>query len=245
MKIPYTIIGPAVLLVLAGCAKEQWDDCFTAVGNIVMDERPVDPFTAIDLSDRFDLVITPDTIDRLIIEAGQGLLEQIRSEVIDGTLVIRDENTCNWVRRFDAPMIAHVHCRGLKYLVCRGTGDVTCSAPITTSVFEVSALNANGRIGLQVVVDTCVIGNSTGAADIVIAGFTQQARLYSGSYGRIDARELEAVDVLVYHNGSNDLVLHASGTLGATLLSNGDVYYDGGPVILWSTITGSGQLIEL
>ena len=242
-----TLVPPVIgmLVLCTGCEPEKWDDCFTPVGEIVMDERDVGTFTAIDLSDRFDLVITPDTVDRLIIEAGQRVLEQLRTEVIDGALVIRDENTCHWVRRFDAPLVAHVHSRTLRELICRGTGNVSCTGPITTTVFEVMTWNANGTIDLRFEGDTCVIGNNTGAADILVTGTAQQARLYSGGLGRIDTRELAAVDVLVYHDGGNDMQLRASGSLGATLISNGDVYYTGGPVILWSTITGSGSLIQL
>jgi hypothetical protein len=245
MKRQGTIIGTAALVLFAGCAKEEWDDCFTSVGDIVMDERPVDAFTAIDLSDRFDLVFTPDTVDRLIIEAGQGLLEQIRTEVIDGTLVIRDENTCNWVRRFDAPMVAHVHCHALKDLVCRGVGDVTCTGPITTSVFEAGTVNANGRISLEVDVDTCVIGNSTGAANIIVSGIAHQVRLYAGSVGPIDARGLHTTDALISHYGANDIFVRSSNSLGVILMSLGDTYYAGDPPNIWSNIEGSGQLIRL
>lgn len=239
------LIGWLALACLSGCRKEQWDDCLTGTGDIVMDERFITGFDAIDLGDRFDLEIVPDTVDRVILETGQRLLEQMRTEVVDGTLVIRDNNTCNWVRRFDVTMVAHVHCRDLRELVCRGTGEVTCTGPLTVGAFNLQVYNANSTISLDLATGSCTIGNNVGASDISAHGHVQELRIYNGGHGRIDTRELDAQDAWLNNSSDQDIRVRAIGAIGAEITSSGNAYYSGGAVVAWTNISGTGRLIEV
>lgn len=238
------IIAMLAVLGFSGCRKEQWDDCFTGTGDIVLDERHVPHFTAIDLSDRFDLVIVPDTIDRVILETGQRLLEQIRTEVDGTALVIRDRNTCNWVRRFDVPMKVTVHCSDLRELICRGTGDVDLTAPIVVPWFHLRLWNAMGTHRIKVEADSVLIHANTGPGDVVLEGATGYLGLYLGARGSIDTRATSASVVEVNNSGVNDVHLRADDWLGAAITSSGNVYHSGPGTVLWTAITGSGQLIQ-
>lgn len=242
-----TLLLPALLalLCLSGCRKEQWDDCFTGTGAIVLDERAIVGFTSIDLADRFDLELIPDSVDRVIVETGDRLLEQVRTEVVGTTLVIRDNNTCNWVRRFDVTMVAHVHCKALRELVCRGSGRVTCSDTLEAQAFNVQFFGANSEVQLSLRADVCVVGNNLGPSDVDLSGRVRELRLYNGDNGRIDSRAMQADDVLVNNSAISDLHVRADVNVGAEITGSGDVYWEGGGQELWTNITGTGRLIHV
>ncbi len=235
-----------LLASLSGCDKAEWDDCLTSTGEVRMDERAIAPFTHIDISDNVDLVITPDTVDRLVLEAGDGLLEQIVTEVIDGaTLRIRNNNTCNWVRRFDVPIVVHLRCRDLRAITYRGTGDISATGTLTTPSFILQQWGAAGTVRLDLNTAYCEVKLHTGTGDAILSGATDDLVLYAGSYGLLDAGALLAHACYLSHAGSNDMIVRADGELGAILTQSGDVYYAGDPVIAWSEISGSGQLIKV
>lgn len=240
-------ILPAVLalLSLSGCRKEQWDDCFTGTGPIVLDERPVAGYTSIDLGDRFDLELIPDTVDRVIVETGDRLLEQVRTEVVGTTLVIRDNNTCNWVRRFDVTMVAHVHCKALCELVCRGSGNVTCADTLLATEFNVQIFNANSDVRIDLLADLCTVGNALGPSHVRLGGRVRELRVYNGDKGGIDSRDMSADDVFVNNSANTDVHVRAEENVGAEITSSGDVYWQGGGQVLWTNISGTGDLIQV
>jgi hypothetical protein len=237
-------IALLALLGLSGCRKEVWDDCFTGVGDIVSDERMISGFTGIDISDRFDLVIVPDTVDRVILETGDRLLEQIRTELDGGTLVVRDGNTCNWVRRADVPMTLTVHCRRLQELTCRGTGDVSTQGTIDVPWFHLRLWGAMGTHDLSVNADSCVLHANTGPGDVYLHGNVHHLLLYSGGRGIIDTRDAQA-DICDVNNSSvNDIYLRANSSVGAVINFSGNVNWTGPGSVAWSDIVGTGQLIH-
>lgn len=240
-------IVPATLIALCfgGCAKERWDDCFTGTGDIVRDRREVGAYSAIDLSDRFDLVIVPDSADYVVLETGDRLLEQMRTEVEGSTLVIRDGNTCNWVRRFDVPMTVYAHCRTLRALTCRGSGDVRSDGVIAAPSFDLEIWRAPGSHDLHFAVDSLVLHANTGPADVTARGTAQKVYIYSGDRSKVDTRELFAQECYVNNSGLNDLFVRAESALGAVITRSGNIYHAGSGSVAWSDITGTGQLIPL
>ena len=237
-------IASLALLSFSGCRKELWDDCFTGTGDTVIDERTITGFTGIDISDRFDLVIVPDSVDRVIIETGERLLEQIRTEVEEGTLVIRDGNTCNWVRRYDVPMTATVHCRELRYLTCRGTGDVSTQGTLTVPWFHLRLWGAMGTPGRTLNAGSCVLHANTGPGDVYLHGTVQRLSIYSGGRSIVDTRDAQADVVDVNNSSVNDILLRANTSVGAVIAFSGNVYWTGPGSVAWTNITGSGQLIH-
>ena len=233
------------LAITTGCQKERWDDCFTPVGSITMDERQVAGFTSIDIGDKINLVITPDQEDRLVLEAGDRLLEQIRTEVVGNTLMIRNENTCNWVRRLDVPITVHVWCAALDEITYRGTGDISSTDTITGPLFRFYSENGAGRVDLLLNVAGCYIGLFNGSTDVTVSGSCIEAWFYTFGFGRLGAAGFRTQKCHPHSNSSGMLTCHASDQLYATIDNIGDIYYAGNPSEVHSTIVGTGQLIGI
>lgn len=232
-------------LCFSGCEKERWDDCFTPTGSIVMDERSVPAFTEVDISDKIDLVLTEAGEDRLVVEAGKGLLEQIRTEVIGGTLVIRNENTCNWVRRFNVPITVHLSCSSLEQVTYRGTGSITCTNPITTPHFRFHSERGAGNVDLQLDVAGCYFGLFDGTANVTITGQCIEAWYYTFGFGHIRAHDFHTQICHPHNNCSGDITCYASEEVAATIDNAGDIYYTGDPDSVHLNASGTGQLIEM
>lgn len=235
-----------VTFLLCGCQREQWDDCITSTGPTASEQRAVGGYHGIDLDDRIDLVLDPTTVGKVTITSGRNLLDQVRTEVVDGVLRISNGNTCNWVRSFKPRITVRASVVGVERIVLRGTGDVSCSDTIMAPFLAVEQWGAQGTAHLLLAVNNVEVGLHTGAGDAVLHGrCTGEARLYSGIMGPIDASALRASRVSVNNSGITDIRCWAEDELYVFIGDVGDVYYRGGPSVLTSDIQGGGQVVPL
>lgn len=233
-------------LVLCACQQEQWDDCITSTGPASSEQREVAGFRTIELHDRIDLVLDPGTVGRVAVSGGRNLLDQVRTEVVAGTLRISNANTCNWVRSFKPRITVRASSVGLERLVLRGTGDVTCADTLRAPFLAVEQWGAQGTARLMLAVNTLEVGLHTGAGDAVLLGrCTDEARLYSGIMAPIDASGLRASRVAVNNSGITDIRCWAEDELHVFIGDAGDVLHRGDPPLLHTDIRGSGRVLRL
>lgn len=235
---------PLLMVLLAACEAEQWDDCVTSTGPPREEERAVGPFHRVVLEDRVDLVLEDRMAGTVNVVAGGNLLDQVVTEVEGGTLTVRNENRCNWVRSFKPRITVRVPMDAVVELELRGTGNVSAVDTVRQPVFRIEQRNAQGTVELGLAVDTCYVGLHTGAGDVRLSGTCGVAYLYSGFMGPIDAGALAAQEVNVNNSGVADIICRAQQRLNAQLFDVGDVRYYGDPV-LQATVSGSGQVVRL
>ncbi len=236
---------PLCALLLLGCEREQWDDCITSAGPMRSEERAVGDFHTIDLSDRVDLVIEERAFGTVSVEAGDNLLGQIITEVENGTLLVRNDMTCNWVRSFKPRITVHVPVDQVSKLVLRGTGNISCADTIIRDRFELEQWSAQGSADLLLSVISCSIALHTGAGDVRLRGRCMQtADLYSGIQGPMDASGMIARFVNVNNSGIADIHCWVTEQLNVGIHDVGDVYYRGEPGAVQAEITGGGSLIH-
>ncbi|HMQ77609.1 MAG TPA: DUF2807 domain-containing protein [Flavobacteriales bacterium] len=233
-----------LMVLLAACEAEQWDDCITSSGPERVEERAVGAFQRVVLEDRVDLVLEDRAAGTVAVAAGGNLMDQIVTEAEGGMLTVRNENRCNWVRSFKPRITVHVPLQAVVELELRGTGDVHAADTVRHQVFRIEQRNAQGTVELPLAVDTCYVGLHTGAGDVRLAGRCGVAYLYSGFMGPIDAGELAAQEVNVNNSGVADIICRAQQRLNAQLFDVGDVRYYGDPVVQ-ATVSGSGQVVRL
>jgi hypothetical protein len=241
LKLPIALCA----LLLLGCQREQWDDCITSAGPLRTEERSLSEFTDIDLRDRVDLLFEDRPSNTVAVEAGRNLLDQVITEVRDGTLYIRNENRCNWVRSFKPRITVKVPLDHIAKLTVRGQGNVDCSDTIVRERFDLAQWGSEGSVRLLLDVQTVDAGLHTGAGDLKLEGrCSGEAFLFSGIMAPLDASRMRTRFVSVNNSGIADVRCWATEYLAVQLNSIGDVYYRGEPPIVESWINGTGRLLQ-
>ena len=240
------VISIALLMLFAGCEKEQWDDCITSTGPERSEERVLSGFHSVDLSDRIDLVLDHSPATTIVVEAGRNLMDQVSTDVRDSVLYIKNHNRCNWVRSFKPRITVKVPIGSVRSLILRGTGDVSATDTVKHDVFRIDQWLAMGTADLRVDVKAIYVGLHTGAGDVVLRGrASTNANFYSGIMGTIDASQMRARFVNINNSGIGDFKCWVDVGLNAEINDVGDVYYRGDPLFVESNINGSGELIHL
>ncbi len=89
-----------IAFVSSSCDSEDGLNCFQAAGDIVQNEVTVLPFTKILVWERTQLFITEGPVQKVVVETGSNLMNDIDLQVVEGRLNIYNYNGCNLVRDY-------------------------------------------------------------------------------------------------------------------------------------------------
>ncbi len=233
-----------ISLLNIACEKEHMGDCFKSAGAVNSELRNVDAFINIELLNNVDLVLTTDSIQTVKVETGKNLLAGIKTEVVNGKLIISNANKCNWVRSYKTPITAYVSLPTLRDLTYRGSGNITSTNTIISDSLNINCWDAAGTITLTLNTQTSVCAIHTGPADLVLSGTSGVNYVWNSGNGFVYADALQTGYTYLLHKGTGECHVRATIELGATLQYIGNVYYTGNPANVQSHITGTGQLIK-
>jgi hypothetical protein len=234
-----------LLCIFIGCRKDHCLDCFKSSGKIKMEERALADFGKIVLSDRINLFIRQDSVNRVVVEAGANLLPGIVTKIENEILTIRDDNKCNWVRSYKKNINLYLYCRHLFMIDYKGAGDVKGLNTIVSDSVEFNFWDGSGIISLDLQCRMVRVHLHTGPGDIELTGTTQNALYYARGTGSIKCRNLISGYTYIDSKGTNDHYINCSNELFARISSSGNVYYTGHPGIINTEINAGGSLIPL
>lgn len=244
MKLISSSVVILLLLLLGfGCSKSP-GDCFTSTGEVIISERSIPGFKGILMLDNIDVELIKSNSSKVEVTAGEHIIDNILTDVIDSELIIKNQNACNFVRSFDKPIKVKVYFQELDSIEYRSIGNLICQDPISNAdSFKIDIYEGAGHIELELNTSISHLNFHYGTAELVVSGFSQVNYIYQASYGLIDARNLETSFNYLENNSTNNCFVQANIVLGATISSIGNVYYWGNPAIELSG-GGSGQLLR-
>ena len=95
-KIVYIVFATLLL----ACNGKNVPDCFQNAGAIVQKEFPVPDFNEITVFERVQLILKEAPEQKIIVETGEYLMNEIVVEVENGQLLLKDDNGCNLTRDY-------------------------------------------------------------------------------------------------------------------------------------------------
>lgn len=231
------------------CNRPDAPDCFQQAGDDATEERDFAPgsFDTIEVSDHLHLELMPaneNEAPSCAVTGPANLLPEIVTAVEDGVLWIRNDNTCNWVRRFDRPITITIRSNVVR-IVNRGTGDIRTREPLGSLTLENRA--ASGIIHLSFANEEgegfVKIEDHTGVADVTLTGQAHEVDLFNQGLGALDARGLLAARALVNNNSINTLSFSADQYAFIALNNRGNVRVFGAPEFVDTAVSGEGSIV--
>jgi hypothetical protein len=217
-------------LFFSGCNSENAGDCFQTAGTLTRESRAVAEFSTITVFEYLNLVVRQGPNYAVEVESGKNLLNEITAEVIDGRLVLRNDNRCNLFRDYGistvyvtAPNLTQI--RSSTGFLVSSEGALTYpeltliserfnnpEADATDGHFEMEFAGTR----LNVVVNGIAYLKLHGSADLFNV-------LIAAGDARIEAQDLQARLVVVNHRGSNDLFVDPQERIAGVIRGYGDV----------------------
>lgn len=213
------------LILIFGCSKPS--DCIESAGNEVKKEFSVASFDKIKVYKGLNLVITQGTTQKIEVQTGENLIDNIEVKIENGFLILKDNSSCNWVREYGQTTI-FVTTPTLSDIICKTEKTISSNGILTFPILRLNATDlidgaATGDFNLQIDNNQLVI-ETNNVANFYISGKTKdfQANFYEGN-GRIEAANLLADNINVFHRGSNDMVLNPQKKITGKMVSTGNI----------------------
>lgn len=244
-----------VSLVLASCSK-------FSNGDVVIETREIAPrFNAICMYNNVNVKLVQSDQPHLELTCPKNLIDKVTTEFSPSgdTLIIKNENTLNWLRSYDYSIDLTVYYNALLEINYASIGDLRCSDPIegySVRVFDPASneyvlrnyfyLNINEGSGdIDLAIHCNILKNkfSNGTSHVALKGIVGYAEHVTRSYGLIDASKLQTNIAVVESSSTNDVYVWAESKLDVQLYSIGNIYYKGNPAISVNACTNDGRLI--
>lgn len=238
------ILLPVMAMLLARCHQDE-GICIGSTGKTVIQERTPLPYHTIEVCDNINLFLTQDSaLTSIKVEAGENLIDGIVTQVDSGRLVLRNMNSCNWLRSFGVPVNVYLTFTKLDSLIFRAAANITCTNEWTNDSIYFDVIEGGGLINLKLHVFKSYLNVRYGTVTVNATGFSQVTFISSQGYGPMHAEDLYSKFTYVYTFSPNDVFICAVEEMGVEIANIGNVYYRGDPKEVSTNIYGKGKLIK-
>lgn len=229
-----------VMLVLVLMACEKPSDCVQSTGALVLKDIPVTAFTKIKVYRGIEVVITDGPEYKVQIEAGANFIDNVEVQQNGTQLIFKDQVSCNWVRAYGTTRIL-VTTPTLEEIYSKTERNISSNGVLTYPNLTVTSFDkdADGEAGagtgdftLALNNDLITINNNN-VSRFYLSGQTNTAKFnfYFGD-GRIEAQNLVAQYIEVFHRGSNDMIVHPVQKITGVLNSTGNLILNSVPTLV-------------
>ncbi|WP_308990720.1 head GIN domain-containing protein [Mariniflexile litorale] len=224
-KLTYILIS----ILFLSCNSENAGDCFQTTGTVIQQEINVSTFDKILVNRDIELIIKDGIEQKVVIETGENLLNDVEAVVEEGKLILTDNNSCNYVRNYGVTKVyvtaANItEIRSSTQYEVRSEGVLTYSN-LTILAEDYNAPNSftNGNFRLQIDNDAfnLVFNN---LSNCFISGKTNNLNItFASGTSRFEGANLIAQNVIFWNRSSNDMIINPQQSLTGQISSTGNV----------------------
>ena len=239
------------MLLFLGCDLEDAPDCIQSEGEIIQQEFDVAGFKKIIVWNRVKLIISDGPEQRVMVETGQNLMEEVRVRVEDSILKVSDRNSCNFVRNYGVTKV-YVTAPNIEEIRNSSGETVENIGPIRWNKLALLSEDREAEDEFHIdgdfdlygldIVQLAVLAN--GISTFRLKGKTNSANfgIFDGDV-RIEAGELEANGVFLFHRGTNKMIVNPQQVIRGRIVGLGDVISKNQPPIVEVEELFRGRLI--
>ena len=204
--------------------------------------RKVKDFSGIKVSAGIDLYITMGETEEVKIVADDDIIDEIVTEVKDGTLRIymKQNNWFNWSVRGSRK--AYVTVKELVAINASSGSDVRSENTLKGESLKVKA-SSGSDVEIDIFYKNFSLDTSSGS-DAKISGKVKTFKAEASSGSDIKARNLESVICKLRASSGSDITVSVSGELYAKASSGGDIRYYGNPEIRDTDESSGGDVTQ-
>ncbi len=225
-------------------------DCFQKAGDIVRKEISVPDFDKVTVFENIELILKNGATQKVEIETGAFLREEVGAEVKDGRLLLKDTNDCNLFRDYGStkiyitsPNISEIRSSTgfpvrsdgpLSYndLTLYSESFIAPEAGTTDGSFDLELTSQNVRVIVNGIAFLRLTGTAINLNITIAAGDS-----------RIEADGLVTENVILNHRGSNDIFVNPNERLEGVIRGTGDVISFNRPATVAVEELYTGKLI--
>lgn len=228
------------LIVSANLNCQNWSaSSISGEGGVVKKEIMLETIDGINLGFNGNVILTPGSPQKIVIEGQQNIIDNIKKEVKGGVWGI---NFLKNIRDF-RPVTVYITLPSIKKIDLSGSGSIQSTGRFS-GINEIGiAVSGSGGITFEYEAKETEV-NLSGSGTISLSGVSNMIEINIRGSGDVYADQLSAMEGDVSISGSGDAQVNVNGKLKASIAGSGDVRYIGNASVT-SSISGSGRVSRL
>lgn len=196
----------------------SWGKGIKGSGNVVTETRNVSGFKSLEAGGVFQVEVSAQKDFSVQVEADDNLLPLIKTEVINGKLVISNE----------------------KHFNSRNKILVRISAP------DIEGIEVHGaaKLSLKDVKNSALKVDTSGASKVSVAGETVNLDIEVSGASKVDAAGLQAENATVDASGASSVLVSVAGDLKADASGASKIKYNGTPRNIEKRTSGASKVAQ-
>lgn len=231
-------------LIIGACSKDNRCGCFDPSGENAIESRYVSSFKELEVDNVFEITIHISSVPKIRIETGKNLFKGIETKVENNRLYVKNNNKCNWVRKYNGKIKIDIYTNELTYIRLNESSDVQCKDTIVTNEIRVDDYAGISTFDLWVKCSTMTFALHAGTGDITLRGSAAVSYFWNAGYSNFHFTEFPTDYCYIMSNSTGKCYVNAGKEIEATIKNSGNIYYSGNPYYVKSIRTGSGNLIK-
>lgn len=203
-----------IVVLLFSCHGENAGDCFQTTGNIIQQEVALDAFDKILVNRDVELILKVGNKQKVVIETGKNLLNDVEAIVADSQLILSDNNSCNYMREYG---ITKVYVTSPNILEIRSSTQYDVSSDGVLTYPSLTILSEDYSVPDSFTVGDFILDIDTSRFNVLfnnlsnayITGKTDYLNVtYASGTSRFEGRNLMAQNVYIWNRSSNDMIIN-------------------------------------
>lgn len=235
------VLGLLLIFSMSSCVTIKIDK-LKGSDNIVIKEFDIDSFERLDFSGIGKIIIKPDNVESLKVEAEDNIIKDLHIFNKGNTLFIGfKKNIIKVIPTRD--IVFYLTVKNLEKINITGAGSIECD-DIKLNSLSINSSGA-GNIKMYLTAEKLDI-NISGAGKIELAGEVKTQKINISGVGNYFAQELVSNDCEIDISGAGKAIVNVIQNLDVRLSGVGKVEYLGSPSVVQniSGVGGSVQKIE-
>ncbi len=244
------ILGILMIILISGCSSEDAPDCVQTAGTIVQQEVQLETFTEIMVYDRVKLFIEEGPEQKVVIETGENLLNEVSARVEDGRLILNNDNTCNLFREYEITKV-YVTSPNITWIQTSSPSAIESIGTLSYPELWLRSLNqekdpdihTDGDFILDLDVQNLRITTDHISNYFLTGKVENFDAFFAAGDGRLEARDLIVQNYDIFHRGTNKLIVNPQQSLRGNIYSYGNIISVNRPPEVNVTEHFKGELI--
>lgn len=231
-----------LILLIGSCSKENTSDCVKSTGDVVKEDRLFNSFNNLIVQDNINIILVQDLPGKVLIEAGENLLSKITVTPLGNALLIKNENKCNWVRRYDVPINVYVGVNQVKLIDLFGYGSISNGETIETDTLRINILNyGSADISIKSTYVGFLVDNK---GSFTLKGTVNRLAGTSYSNAFVDIKGTNVKWVYMNSKSLLDTQVYCDSLIQATIRGDGNIVCFGNPPLIDYRNEGGEGILE-
>ncbi|MBD79906.1 MAG: hypothetical protein CL840_13420 [Crocinitomicaceae bacterium] len=203
--------------------------CAKKIGGVTEKNIQLGQFHSINIDGAFVVQIKQDSSFTLRLKGGEGILENVRHEIVSDTLRVFNENTCNFLSDYSKNIVLEIGCGSLQKIALRNPKEVKDCKGLSSDQLLLEIRNCGVNATFEGDFKKLMLQTFTGTPTINLKGNADEFVVDENTFGHIYAFDLITSKTWVKTQGTGYIHVNATDELHALHTGSGIIRYRGNP----------------